>query len=157
MFVDYNGKIAIGLSIIIGLFVGGAIVGGVIGYNKGKDKGLSGLPLALNTLKGVSLGIAAVGWGLMLVAVFSVFKESGMLLGLKIKQIFAIGALAFDIFAFAIAPLFGIKMEGIEFELPNKYQDKQYKENPYYEKPVNNNNNTNNVNFIVEYINSRRL
>ena len=41
-----------------------------------------------------------------------------MILGVKASQLFAIGVLAFDFTAFVVAPLFGIEMQGIEYETP---------------------------------------
>ena len=36
--------------------------------------------------------------------------------GVAVSQAFAIGALAFNAFAYIIAPLFGVEVEGIEYE-----------------------------------------
>ena len=36
--------------------------------------------------------------------------------GVAVSKAFAIGALAFNAFAYVIAPLFGVEMEGIEYE-----------------------------------------
>lgn len=40
------------------------------------------------------------------------------LLGMAAKQVFAIGALAFDIVAFGIMSLFNVEMQGIEVDTP---------------------------------------
>ena len=48
---------------------------------------------------------------------------------MAVSQAFAIGALAFNAFAYLIDPLFGIQMDGIEYE-------------PYQAPAVNNSKNT---------------
>ena len=65
---------------------------------------------AMLSLTGVTAGFAAI------IAGKSVFATK--LLGMAAKQVFAIGALAFDIVAFGIMPFFNIEMQGIEVDTP---------------------------------------
>ena len=76
--------------------------------------------MALVMLIPAILGIAVGGAVLAVtgVAVGAVAGASYMILGVKASQLFAIGALAFDFTAFVVAPLFGIEMQGIEYETP---------------------------------------
>ena len=48
----------------------------------------------------------------------SKYIETITVLGMAAKQVFAIGALAFDIVAFGIMPFFNIEMQGIEVDTP---------------------------------------
>lgn len=66
------------------------------------------------------MGLAVGGAALAItgVAAGAVAGTSYVILGVKASQLFAIGALAFDFTAFFVAPLFGIEMQGIEYETP---------------------------------------
>ena len=65
---------------------------------------------------GLVISVVSAGLG-------AVFGISMKLLGISVLQAFAIGALAFDLFAFIIAPLLGIIMDGIEM-LPDRDKTK---------------------------------
>mgnify|MGYP002796320176 CR=1 FL=1 len=114
MNVDPTGTFVIGL-LVLGTAVGG-VVGGVASYNSGKR----GWAVVGDVILGMALGLAAAGAivATIAVAVGAVAGITTMILGLSVKTAFAIGALAFDFTAFVVMPLYGIDMQGIEFEMP---------------------------------------
>ena len=80
---------------------------------------------------GGAFGLAIGGSILMLGAAFTgvIFGAGATFLGATALQSFAVGALAFNFTAYMIAPIFGINMQGIEFENPNKnlpYEPPEY-------------------------------
>lgn len=100
------------------------IVGGLIGafkaHNDAIDAGKSGSDLYWATFRGTLVGMSvglAVGGLIVAVGAAVVGAFGGMsasFLGTTALKAFAIGALAFNQFAFITAPILGIKMEGIE-------------------------------------------
>ena len=62
------------------------------------------------SLTGATAGFVAV--------IGSKYIETITVLGMAAKQVFAIGALAFDIVAFGIMSLFNVEMQGIEVDTP---------------------------------------
>ena len=116
MFVDYTGHSV--TAILIGLGIAtlvGGIIGGVVGYNSG-DRSWE---LAKSITIGAGLGLAIGGAVVATTAVFAgaiAGATATVFGGVGVSQAFAIGALAFDAFAYFIAPLFGVEMDGIEYE-----------------------------------------
>ena len=117
MYYDPNGHSLLAIFLILAATT---IVGGVIGAKKASDEGKKGWDFAKDVILGASMGLAVGGAVLAVtgVAVGAVAGASYMILGVKASQLFAIGALAFDFTAFVVAPLFGIEMQGIEYETP---------------------------------------
>ncbi len=121
--IDDNGKFPILLTAILVIAtIGGALIGGLKAHKDAEKEGKTGGQLVWDTIKGTligaSLGLAAGGFvvcgisGFAAIGAFSVYETT--VLGLAISKAFAIGALAVDVAAFAILPLFCIEMEGIE-------------------------------------------
>ena len=117
MYYDPNGHSLLAIFLILAATT---IVGGVIGAKKASDEGKKGWDFAKDVILGASMGLAVGGAVLAVtgVAIGAVAGASYMILGVKASQLFAIGALAFDFTAFVVAPLFGIEMQGIEYETP---------------------------------------
>ena len=105
---------------VIGLLVLGTAVGGVVGGVASYNSGKRGWAVVGDVILGMALGLAAAGAivATIAVAVGAVAGITTMILGLSVKTAFAIGALAFDFTAFVVMPLYGIDMQGIEFEMP---------------------------------------
>ncbi len=135
MYLDFSGKSLIALFLfLIGATIAGAVLGGEVAYNNGAR----GWDLAKNIILGGAFGLATGG---AIVAGFAVFAGAigfTTILGVSVAQMFAIGALAFNFTAYIIAPLFGIDMQGIEFEDPNKYSQYQPPEYIYSTSILNN-------------------
>ena len=114
-YVDYNGTSV--TAILIGLGIA-AIVGGVLGGVIGYNNGYTGWDLAKSILLGVGLGLAVGGAFVASAAVFTgaIAGATATIFGVSVTQAFGIGALAFDAFAYLIAPLLGMEMDGIEYE-----------------------------------------
>ena len=102
--------------------IAGAIIGGVLGNKQSKEENESGEEIdeSQSTVKGAILGfgagLAIGGAFLSVAAVFAgaftaVTGTVVKVFGWAAKQLFALGALAFDTMPFIIAPLFGIEME----------------------------------------------
>ena len=130
MNVDPTGCFAGLIFAILGIFfLVGGVIGGVSAYHDGVQAGKTGIDLFLSTLAGFFLGgFVGIAVGGLVISVVSaglgaVFGISMKLLGISVLQAFAIGALAFDLFAFIIAPLLGIIMDGIEM-LPDRDKTK---------------------------------
>lgn len=65
---------------------------------------------AMLSLTGATAGFVAV--------IGSKYIETITVLGMAAKQVFAIGALAVDIVAYGIMPLYHVEMQGIEVDTP---------------------------------------
>lgn len=117
MYYDPNGHSLLAIFLILAATT---IAGGVIGAKKAADEGKKGWDFAKNIILGAAMGLAVGGAALAItgVAAGAVAGTSYVILGVKASQLFAIGALAFDFTAFFVAPLFGIEMQGIEYETP---------------------------------------
>ena len=130
IYYDPNGKflIAIILGFLAVTTVAGAILGGVTAY----QNGARGWDLVKGIVLGGALGLAAGGAIIATGAVVfgAIFGISATFLGVTALQAFAIGALAFNFTALIIAPLFGLEMQSIEFEIPSK--DTNYYQTPSY-------------------------
>lgn len=137
MYYDPTGYSLLAIFLILAV---GTIAGGAIGAVKATNEGKEGWDFAKSVLLGASIGLAAGGTVVMLIGVGIGFASAftakvATFLGTSIAQTFSIGALAFDFTTFVVAPLFGIKMEGVEFA-PKKYTPETPKEtnNHPYEK-----------------------
>ncbi|MGN1094739.1 MAG: RHS repeat-associated core domain-containing protein [Candidatus Neoclostridium sp.] len=97
------------------------IIGVALGAKKAVDEGAKGWGFAKDVILGAAFGLAMGG---AIVSIFAVFagaiggSAATVFWGVAVKQAFAIGALAIDFTAFVVAPLFGIVMQGIEYETP---------------------------------------
>ena len=115
-YCDYFGLSVVAIiAILAAATIIGGVVGGVIGYNNGEQ----GWDLAKSIGLGAVLGLAIGGAGIATYAVIAGAiggATATILGGVAVKQAFAIGALAFDFFAYFVAPLFGIEVQGIEYE-----------------------------------------
>lgn len=129
MYYDPTGYSLLAIFLILAV---GTIAGGAIGAVKATNEGKEGWDFAKSVLLGASIGLAAGGTVVMLIGVGIGFASAftakvATFLGTSIAQTFSIGALAFDFTTFVVAPLFGIKMEGVEFA-PKKYTPETPKE-----------------------------
>ena len=111
--IDGNGNFPVTIAIILGICtVIGMITGGIVSYNNGER----GWKVVGNVFLGGALGFAAGGLivatsGAMYGAVKGI---SAMLWGLSAEKVFAIGALAYNAFAFIVAPIIGVSVDAIE-------------------------------------------
>ena len=120
MNVDPTGQSVLAILILLAVTTTiGGIFGGKIAYDEGKR----GWELAKSAIWGAALGLAVGGAVVMLAAVFvgafaaiTSAASATVFGGVPVAQAFAIGALAFDFTAWFVAPLYGIKMEGVEYE-----------------------------------------
>ncbi len=124
-----NSVLAIGLILLATTVIGG-VVGGVSSYNQGYRGG----DVVKNTILGAGIGLAVGGAIIAVgavtvgaVAAVSGTATTAMFLGAPVLQAFAIGALAVDVFAYIIAPIYGVvDMEGIEYEPITSYTPPSY-------------------------------
>ncbi len=129
MYYDPTGYSLLAIFLILAV---GTIAGGAIGAVKATNEGKEGWDFAKSVLLGASIGLAAGGTVVMLIGVgigfaSALLPSTATFFGTSIAQTFSIGALAFDFTTFVVAPLFGIKMEGVEFD-PKKYTPETPKE-----------------------------
>ena len=99
----------------------GGTIGGVVSYNKGN----TGWDLTKDIILGTAIGLAAGGaivssWGVFVGAHVALTGKIATVLGVSAKQAFGIGALAYNFTAMFIAPLYGIKMQEIEYSEPTQ-------------------------------------
>lgn len=126
--LDNNGNIGIGLSIVIGLLVVGAIAGGTIAGIVSYNNGSRGWNLFFDILLGASFGLAAMG------AVITIFAGGGLALsyttffGLSLAKMGAIGLLAYNSVAILLSSLLGIKMQVIDFSTPQYSPNENYQD-----------------------------
>ena len=121
--IDPTGNGIITIMLLLGL---GTLAGGIAGGIVSKRNGNSGWEVAKDVILWASMGLAIVGGAITVVSVFlgtinTIFSLSLNFLGVAVKQAFAVGALAFDFTAMFVAPLYGIKMQAIEYEEPGQY------------------------------------
>ena len=123
MYADPTGHFPILITLfLVGMAVIGAGVGGKIAYDKAVDTGKTGSDLFWSTVGGVSVGASAgLALGGLIVAtggaIYGAIRGISAIVpfvGLRAIQTFAIGAFAFNQFAFITAPILGVKMNGIE-------------------------------------------
>ena len=127
-YVDPSGQFGLVIALLLtGLFAG-MTVGGVKAYSDAKESGATGSQLAWATIKGIFVG-GAIGLsaaGAIIAAGAAIAGAVGVLSGatslayvtfggLAVTKAFAIGALAFNLTAFVVAPLYGKSIGGIEY------------------------------------------
>ena len=125
MYCDYNGYslLAIGIILATTALIGGT-VGGVVAYNNGFRGWDLVKSIALGATIGLAVGGAIVATAAVMVgaSAFLAGATAATVFGVPVLQAFAIGALAFDFFAYFVAPLFGKEVSGIEYEqMPPNY------------------------------------
>ena len=129
IFADPSGNSVIAILLIL---AAATFIGAGLGVKKAASEGKKGWSLVKDVILCAAIGLAVGGAFVSLGAVFTgaIFGAKAAFLGVVAKQAFAIGALAFDFTAYVIAPLFGIAMQGIEYES----QESPYK--PPYKTPT---------------------
>ena len=120
--IDPTGNGIITIMLLLGL---GTLVGGIAGGIVSKRNGNSGWEVAKDVILWASMGLAIVGGVVATASVFigglyALKVGKGLVFHVVAKQSFAIGALAFNFTALFVAPLYGIKMQPIEYETPVK-------------------------------------
>lgn len=118
MFVDPSGN---SISMLV-VFLIGAIIGAAFGTGIAIHKKKKGWDFVKTVLIGIGIGLAVAGLGIAAYsagvgasAAISGKLVKAMAFGMTVKRAFSIGALAYNTFAFVVAPLIGIDdMEGIE-------------------------------------------
>lgn len=120
--IDPTGNGIITIMLLLGL---GTLVGGIAGGIVSKRNGNSGWKVAKDVILWASMGLAIVGGVVATASVFigglyALRVGKGLVFHVAAKQSFAIGALAFNFTALFVAPLYGIKMQPIEYETPVK-------------------------------------
>ena len=136
MFVDPTGHSLLAF-IFAALLIAGGITGGIIMGKNAYDSGKNGWETAKAAILGVTIGVAVVG------AVVSVFSAAAgalgfvAIMGIETIKLFAWGAIAFDVVALGIMPLFGIDMQPIEIGGDGeKYQYQSPMRNPMPKHPA---------------------
>ena len=117
MNIDPTGKIAIGLIIALTLLGIGFVAGGTANAVKSYQSGSSGWKVAGDFFLGGSIGLATIGGILAIGGVF-LGALNVTILGITGAQLFAVGAVAFNLVATIAAPIFGFVMSPINFEIP---------------------------------------
>ena len=134
MYSDPAGRSVTAILIGLGLVaLAGGIAGGVIGYENGKR----GRELAKSIVIGVGLGLAIGGAVVSTTAVIAGAIggiTATVFGGVATAKAFAIGALAFDFFAYFIAPFFGVEVQGIEYDPMSSPLDDRVISKPQYIK-----------------------
>lgn len=115
--IDNKGKIAIGLIIALTLLGIGFVAGGTANAVKSYQSGSSGWKVAGDFFLGGSIGLATIGGILAIGGVF-LGALNVTILGITGAQLFAVGAVAFNLVATIAAPIFGFVMSPINFEIP---------------------------------------
>ena len=120
---DCSGHFPFLIALILGL---GIIVGGALGgkhaYDKAVKAGKTGADLFWSTVGGAILG-AGVGLAIGGAVVFTIGITAGIagglatsILGVSAHQAFAWGLLAWNFTAWVIMPIYGITLQGIEYD-----------------------------------------
>lgn len=112
--------------------IAGALIGGIVAGVKASKEGAKGWELVGKITLGVTIGAAvaglAVAAGAAIAGAASVIAGGSLgaatFMGVAAKTAFAVGASAYNFFAFVVAPLIGLSVEGIELgssqvDLPN--------------------------------------
>ena len=128
IYSDPTGYFPFLIALILGGFaIAGGIIGGKVSHDNAVNAGKTGAELVWSTIGGTVLG---VGFGLatggsvifttgMLAGIFGAAGLATSVLGVTAHQAFAWGALAWNFSAWIIMPLYGISMQGIEYEMPS--------------------------------------
>ena len=130
MNMDPTGTSLIAFFVILAM---GAIVGGVVGGKVAYDNGARGWSLLGGIVLGMTAGIAVAGALIAVGAAFAGAFGASTIFGVAIKQVFAIGALAYNGFAVLVAPLLGIEIELIDWG--QEYKPERPNRNPLPEHP----------------------
>ena len=114
-YVDPTGHFALIIGILLMTTMIGGTIGGIVSHSNGK----SGWDLVGDIILGAMIGLAA--GGLMIATIgaiaYGIFGATTTVLGgVAASKAFALGAAVYNSVAFGIAPLYGIAMQGIEFE-----------------------------------------
>ena len=113
-YVDPTGHFALIIGILLMTTMIGGTIGGIVSHSNGK----SGWDFVGDIILGAMIGLAAGGF--LIAAGAAIYggltATNAIFLGVKASQAFAMGALAVNTVAFGIAPLYGIAMQGIDFE-----------------------------------------
>ena len=123
--VSYTDESGEGIVAIIAVLVVCAVIGGTIGGVVSYNKGNTGWDLTKDIILGTAIGLAAGGavitcWSVGIGAFNAIAEKMLTVAGISAKQAFGIGALAYNFTAMFIAPLYGIKMQAIEYSEPTQ-------------------------------------
>lgn len=118
--ISYTDESGEGIIAIIAVLVVCAVIGGTIGGVVSYNKGNTGWDLAKDIILGTAMGFAGGGLSLAVGgAAVTVFAHGvKTVLGVASIRVAAIGILSHNLAATLIAPLYGIKMNIIEFQAP---------------------------------------
>ena len=122
-YVDPTGHFAI-VALILGAFtLAGGIAGGIIAYQNAASDGKKGSDLIWSVISGIILGagigLAAGGAFVFLGGMFASLGAAGLnsiVFGITAQKAFAWGVLAWNITAWGIMPIYGVTMQGIDYE-----------------------------------------
>ena len=122
-YVDPTGHFAI-VALILGAFtLAGGIAGGIIAYKNAASDGKKGTDLIWSVICGIILGagigLAAGGAFVFLGGMFASLETAGLnsiVFGITAQKAFAWGVLAWNITAWGIMPIYGVTMQGIDYE-----------------------------------------
>lgn len=118
--ISYTDESGEGIVAIIAVLVVCAVIGGTIGGVVSYNKGNTGWDLTKDIILGTAMGFA--GGGLLMAvggAGIMVFSSGAKIIfGVSALRVSAIGLLTYNLAATVIAPLYGIKMNIIEFQAP---------------------------------------
>ena len=123
LYVDPTGHFAI-VALILGAFtLAGGIAGGIIAYQNAASDGKKGSDLIWSVISGIILGagigLAAGGAFVFLGGMFASLGAAGLnsiVFGITAQKAFAWGVLAWNITAWGIMPIYGVTMQGIDYE-----------------------------------------
>ena len=123
MYVGPTGLFAI-VALILGAFtLAGGIAGGIIAYQNAASDGKKGSDLIWSVISGIILGagigLAAGGAFVFLGGMFASLGAAGLnsiVFGITAQKAFAWGVLAWNITAWGIMPIYGVTMQGIDYE-----------------------------------------
>mgnify|MGYP007112769302 CR=1 FL=1 len=121
--ISYTDESGEGIIAIIAVLVVCAVIGGTIGGVVSYNNGNTGWDLAKDIILGTAIGFAAGGavitcWSVGIGAFNAIAGKMLTVAGISAKQAFGIGALAYNFTAMFIAPLYGVKMQEIEYSEP---------------------------------------
>lgn len=120
--ISYTDESGEGIIAIIAVLVVCAVIGGTIGGVVSYNKGNTGWDLTKDIILGTAMGFA--GGGLLMAvggAGIMVFSSGAKIIfGVSALRVSAIGLLTYNLAATVIAPLYGIKMQAIEYSEPTQ-------------------------------------
>ena len=123
--ISYTDESGEGIIAIIAVLVVCAVIGGTIGGVVSYNNGNTGWDLTKDIILGTAIGLAAGGAIVSCGAVYAgavgaISGNIATVAGISAKQAFGIGALAYNFTAMFVAPLYGIKMQAIEYSEPTQ-------------------------------------